>query len=58
MLYIVVTTLTSKFRDRWRDQRELVIQLYQEEIAYQCYLERMWWWPAMFGDGRRLDDSD
>ena len=58
MIYIAVTTLTRRFRDKGRDQRELVIQLYQEEIAYQCYLERMWWWPSMFGDGRCLDDSD
>ena len=58
MLYIVVTTLTRRFRERWRDQRELVIQLYQEEIACQFYLERLSWWPSMFGDGRRLDDSD
>ena len=57
--YIVVTTLTHRHRERWRDQRELVIQLYQEEIALQTYLERLRWWPSMFGDGRSgADDSD
>ena len=49
-LYIVVTSLTSAFRQRWVGQRELVLLLYQNEIAYRCYRERMRWWPAMFGD--------
>ena len=48
--YIVVTTLTSAFHRRWVGQRDLVLLRYQNEIARRCYLERMWWWPAIAED--------
>ena len=53
-MYVLVTTLTGAYHDKWGMQREEVILQYQRELADQRHLDSCWWWPSVLGD----PDSD